>query len=162
MAEIELIQLAKPCIQMNVSNISLIAICATFLGGCATESASHVVSAPPPASPMTSQPVVVTQQPQQVIVTQQPQQVVTTVSPSGASTSYVVMQAPPAPQAAQAIPTQPSSQHVWVDGYWTWQNNRYEWMAGHWQVPPFAGARWESPRVVQESGGYRFYEGRWI
>ena len=146
---------------MNSQKTSLIALCGTLglFAGCATEPESHVVSAPPPASPTSPQQVVVTQQPQQVVVTQPQQQVVTTVPVSG--TSYVVMQAPPAPQPPQAIPTQPSSHHVWIDGYWTWQNNRYEWMAGHWEVPPFAGARWHSPHVESDSGAFRFYEGYW-
>lgn len=150
---------------MNPRKTSLLALTGAFtlLAGCATEPVSHVVSAPPPASPTTTQQVVVAPQPQQVAVVQQPaQQVVTTVAASGATTSYVVVQAPPAPQAPQAIPAQPSSSHVWVGGYWTWQNNRYEWMAGHWEVPPFAGAKWENPRVESEAGAFRFYEGRWI
>jgi WXXGXW repeat (2 copies) len=134
-----------------------------LLAGCATEPESHVVSAPPPASPIATTPVVAAPQPQQVIVTQpQPQQVVTTVAASGATTSYVVLQAPPAPQAPQAVPTQPSSSHVWIDGYWTWRNNRYEWMAGHWEVPPFAGAKWVAPHSETQSGAIRFYEGHWI
>lgn len=135
----------------------LFALCGAFalLAGCANEPESHMVSAPPPASPTSTQP-------QQVLVTQQqPQQVVTTVAASGATTSYVVLQAPPAPQAPQAIPTQPSSSHVWIDGYWTWRNNRYEWMAGHWEVPPFSGAKWVAPRSESQSGAIRFYEGHW-
>jgi hypothetical protein len=148
---------------MNSKTTYLFALCGgiALLAGCTSQPTSHVLSAPPPPSPTTTQPVVVTQQPQHVIVTPQ-QQVVTTVSPSGASTSYVVLQAPPAPQVPQAIPAQPSAQHVWIEGYWTWQNNRYEWMAGHWDVPPFQGARWEKPRVQSEAGAFRFYEGRWI
>ena len=142
---------------MKAQKLSLVAIAGSLvlLAGCATESNSHMVSAPPPMAPTNPQQVVVTQQPQQVIVAQ-PQQVVTA---NGAS--YVVMQAPPAPQPPQAIPARPSAQHVWIDGYWTWQNNRYEWMAGHWELPPSSSAKWEYPRYVSESGAYRFYEGRW-
>jgi hypothetical protein len=148
---------------MKPNKTSVLALSATLalLAGCASQPESHMVSAPPPAAPTTTQ-AVVGPQPQQVIVTQQqPSQIVTTVAPSGATTSYVVVQAPPAPQAAQAIPTQPSSSHVWIDGYWTWRNNRYEWMAGHWEVPPFAGARWVAPRSESQSGAIRFYEGHW-
>lgn len=147
---------------MNSKTTSLSALVGglAFLAGCTSRPVSHVLSAPPPPSPTTTQ-TVVAQPPQQVIVTPQ-QQVVTTVSPAGASASYVVLQAPPAPQAPQAIPSRPSAQHVWIDGYWTWQNNRYEWMAGHWDVPPFQGAKWQNPRVESEAGAFRFYEGRWI
>lgn len=134
-----------------------------LLTGCATQPESHMVSAPPPPAPTGTQQVVVSPATQQVIVTQaQPQQVVTTVTPAGATTSYVVVQAPPAPQAPQAIPAQPSTSHVWIDGYWTWRNSRYEWMAGHWEVPPFAGARWVAPRSESQSGAIRFYEGHWL
>ena len=145
---------------MNSNKLSLLAVCGSlaFLAGCATDSTSHVVSAPPPGAPTNPQQVVATQQqPQQVIVTQQPQQIVTTAN----GASYVVMQAPPAPQAPQAIPARPSAQHVWIDGYWTWQNNRYEWMAGHWELPPSSSAKWEYPHYASEGGAYRFYEGRW-
>jgi hypothetical protein len=145
---------------MNSEKTPLILIFAALglLAGCTSQPASTLVSAPPPPAPTTPQGLVVTQQPQHVIVTPQTQQVVTTV-PSG--TSYVVMQAPPAPQAPQAIPERPSTQHVWIDGYWTWRNNRYEWMAGHWEVPPFTGAKWVNPRVQSEGGSFRFYEGSW-
>lgn len=104
------------------------------------------------------QPVYVTQ-PQQVVVTQPQQVVATAVVPNGVN-SYIVVQAPPAPQP-EAVPARPSSQHAWIAGYWTWQNNRYAWMAGHWEVPPHATAAWVNPRWVPESGAYRFYEGYW-
>jgi len=71
------------------------------------------------------------------------------------------VQAPPAPQAPEAIPPRPSPANVWVAGYWTWQSNRYAWMAGHWEVPPHSGAVWVNPRVEAEAGAFRFYEGHW-
>jgi hypothetical protein len=70
------------------------------------------------------------------------------------------MQAPPAAQ--QEVPTQrPSSDHVWVSGYWTWRNNQYQWMAGHWEMPPRLGAVWIPPRWQQEGASWRFFEGYW-
>lgn len=148
---------------MNLKLTSLIT-CVGALGllaGCASEPTSHLVTAPPPTAPTAApapQVVVVTQQPQQVVATQP--QVVATVVP-GTVNSYVVMQAPPAPQPPQAVPARPSSEHVWVAGYWTWQNNRYEWMAGHWEVPPHRSAAWVNPRWQPEGGAFRFYEGYW-
>ena len=142
---------------MKTSPLTLVfALCGAlgFLAGCASEPSSHLVTAPPPAAP-TSSPQVVVAQPQQIIVTQ-PQQVTV---PAG--TSYVVMQAPPASQPPEAVPARPSSQHVWINGYWTWQNNRYEWMSGHWEVPPSSNAKWVNPRWDSEGGAFRFYEGHW-
>ena len=70
------------------------------------------------------------------------------------------MQAPPAAQ--QEIPSaRPTHDHVWVAGYWSWQNNQYQWMAGHWEVPPRAGAVWIPPRWQPEGTSWRFYPGYW-
>ena len=132
--------------------LSLSAI-ALLLAGCGSYPESNVVSAPPPAPPT-----------QQVVVTQpqatSPQAVSGTAVPT-ANGTVVVMQAPPAPQQEQVV-ARPSSEHVWVPGYWTWRNNRYEWRSGHWAVPPSTGAVWVSPKWERLSdGSYRFTEGYW-
>ena len=120
---------------------------AAFFAGCASEPDSHVVSAPPPSSP-----VIVQQQPSQIVIAGAAQ------LPAG---TVVVTQAPPALQT-EVAQARPSSDHVWVPGYWTWRNNRYEWMAGHWEVPPRTNAVWVSPRWERlADGSYRFYEGFW-
>lgn len=119
---------------------------AIFGSGCATEPTSHVVSAPPPGAPvMASNPPVVVATP--------------TPTATGQST-IVVTQAPPTAQS-EVVPQRPSSNHVWVPGYWTWRNSRYEWVAGRWTVPPTSGATWIPPRWDAEGGAYRYYEGYW-
>jgi hypothetical protein len=142
---------------MNPTKItSLLLLCSALaFGGCASEPDSHLVTAPPPPAPGTAPA-----QAQVVVVTQQPQQAVAVVANPSVN-SYVVMQAPPAPQPPEAIPAQPTSQHVWVAGYWTWQNNRYAWMAGHWELPPHSRATWVNPRWSPEGNAFRFYEGYW-
>jgi hypothetical protein len=72
----------------------------------------------------------------------------------------VVTQAPPA-LVQEVVQARPSSSHEWVPGYWTWRNDRYEWMAGHWEVPPRTGAVWVAPHWEREGNAYRFYEGYW-
>ncbi len=128
-----------------------------FLGGCASEPNSTLVSAPPPNSPTgtVGQTQVIVTQPQQ-----QQQVITTTNAPTGA-TSYIVVQSPPAAPPPVAMPARPSNQHVWIDGYWVWQNSRYEWMAGHWATPPSPGAEWVAPRWVPENNFYRFFDGYW-
>lgn len=110
-----------------------------------------MVSAPPPPAPTAT-----------VMVTPQPAPPVQAVTATPTTTPgvYVITQAPPAPQP-EAVSVQPSSSHMWVPGYWTWRNNRYEWMAGHWEVPPRSNATWVAPRFERESGAFRFYEGYW-
>jgi hypothetical protein len=123
-----------------------------FMAGCASEPQSHVVSAPPPPAPVATQVVVAQQQPTQMVVTGTAQTTNGTV---------IVMQAPPAPQQ-EVVLAQPTSDHKWVPGYWTWRNERYEWVAGHWEVPPSSSSTWVAPRWEHTSdGGYRFYEGYW-
>lgn len=135
-----------------------------LLAGCVSEPESHVVSAPPPPPPM-AQPAAT------VYTTPAPAATTATVStPSGTyavpvpspvgASSVVVMQAPP--QAQQEVPSaRPSRDHVWVPGYWSWRYSRYEWQAGHWEIPPRAGAVWMPPRWQPEGTSWRFYEGYW-
>lgn len=120
-----------------------------MLGGCASEPESHVVSSPPPGAPAT----VVAAPAQAPTVYAQP-------GAPGAPSTIVVTQAPPALQQ-EVVTAQPTRDHVWVAGYWTWRNNRYEWVAGHWQVPPRSGSTWIPPRWEPEGGAYRYYEGYW-
>lgn len=122
-----------------------------LLGGCASEPESHRLSGPPPPEPTTT---VVTQQAQPVPV------VVTNIPSNTGVTTIYVTQAPPAMQQ-EVIIARPSTSHVWVPGYWTWRNQRYEWMAGHWGLPPRSNATWVAPRWEREDNSYRFYEGYW-
>jgi hypothetical protein len=120
-----------------------------FFAGCES-SESHVVSAPPPPNPVVAQPVVVQQQQTPVAVASTP----------GGGT-IIVTQAPPALQQ-ETVVARPTSSHAWVPGYWTWRNSRYEWMAGHWEVPPRTDSVWVAPRWERlNDGSYRFYEGYW-
>lgn len=128
-----------------------------LLAGCASYPESHVVSAPPPPPP-TAAPTVYTV-PAPAPAAYPAATAVTVPSPVGAS-SVIVMQAPP--QAQQEVPSpRPSRDHVWVSGFWTWRNSRYEWMAGHWEIPPRVGAVWVPPRWQPEGNSWRFYEGYW-
>jgi len=126
-----------------------------LLAGCESPTESNVVSAPPPPNPVlvSSQPAVVQQAPTHVVVSG-------TATPSTAST-IIVTSAPPAVQQ-EVVVARPSSAHVWIPGYWTWRNSRYEWMSGHWEVPPRIDAVWVAPRAERLSDGtYRYYEGFW-
>ncbi len=149
---------AQPIAQLMVLGGAL-----ALFAGCGTYPESHVVSAPPPATP-TSTPTVVTTTSTPVVVAANPAPGVVVATPVATASGIIyVTQAPPPLQQEVIIarPERPSPGHAWVPGYWTWQNNRYEWMAGHWEMPPHASAKWIAPRWEQEGGGYRFYEGYW-
>jgi hypothetical protein len=141
-----------------------------FLAGCSTEPESHMVSAPPPPPPTnrattttttTTAPVVGVSSP--AVVVANPGYVtnngyVQTASPVVSTT--VITQAPPALQQ-EVVLAQPTPQHVWLPGFWTWRNDRYEWMAGHWELPPSSSTVWIAPRWEQQGNAYKFTEGYW-
>ncbi len=134
-------------------------LCCSLLGfaaGCTSATNSHLVSAPPPPTPtktMTTTTVTTTP-------AAEPAVTVTNPDHSTSSTTTVITQVPPALQ--QEVPiAQPSKNHVWLAGYWTWQNDRYEWMSGHWELPPSAASTWIGPRWDKSGNSYRFYEGYW-
>jgi hypothetical protein len=152
--------------------VPVIACCGVlgFLAGCTTEPESHLVSAPPPPTPSTRAVTTTTTTTAPAVAVANPAVVVTnqgyatnagyvqTTSPVVSTT--VITQAPPALQQ-EVVLAQPSPQHVWLPGYWTWRNNRYEWMAGHWELPPSSSTIWTAPRWEQQGNAYKFTEGYW-
>jgi hypothetical protein len=134
-----------------------------LVGGCSSEPDSHVVSAPPPPPPGVAPTVVTTSTTTtpttQTVYTQGPTQQ-TVYTQGQPQSTIIVQQAPPAAQA-EVVLARPSPDHMWVHGYWTWRDNQYEWMAGHWEIPPHAGSVWIAPHWEPENGAYRFYEGYW-
>ena len=144
-----------------------LAVCGALaiFAGCASEE-SHVVSAPPPAPATTTVTTQTTQS--QPMVVQSPTYVTTTnpgttsytTTTANPTTTYVVTSAPPALQE-EVVLARPSGDYVWVHGYWTWRESRYQWMAGHWELPPYKGSSWIPPHTEQEGNAYRFYEGHW-
>ena len=140
-----------------IVQVSLISGGLALMAGCASEPDSHVVSAPPPPPP-TAQQVVVAQPGQQTTQTTTTTTGTAVQTPNG---TIIVTQSPPAAQQ-EVVLAQPSSEHKWVPGYWTWRNERYEWMAGHWEIPPSQSSVWVAPRWDRRSdGSYQFYEGYW-
>lgn len=169
---------AFPAFRALGSNATLLLLggAGLFLAGCATDPESHVLSAPPPPAPVATAVGGTATQPTTTVVTtpatgstnyayagQQQTTTTTTTSPDGSTTrqtTVVTQSAPPALQQ-EVVLARPSPQHLWVAGYWTWRNERYEWMAGHWEVPPYRDAVWVAPRWEREGRAYRFYEGYW-
>jgi len=147
---------AKPIAQVLVLGGAL-----ALFAGCGTYPESHVVSAPPPAAP-TSTVVATTSGPVVVAAPVQATAVVATPVATTGGIVYVTQAPPPMQQEViEARPVRPSPGHAWVPGYWTWRNDRYEWMGGHWERPPTASADWVAPRWEREGSGFRFYEGYW-
>jgi hypothetical protein len=137
---------------MSIQSVSTLLVLSGALGllGCASTAQSRRVNAPPPPAPTTPAGTVPAQH----------QPTVATVVVPGSRDSVVVFNAPPAPHP-EAVSPQPSSDNVWIPGHWTWQNNNYAWMGGHWALPPVNNAVWVGPRWEPEGSTFRFHEGYW-
>jgi hypothetical protein len=79
---------------------------------------------------------------------------------------YAVAAPPPMPTSnpREAIPARPAREAVWIEGQWIYTgnpNSPYEWMSGHWEIPP-RGARTYVPGNWQHNGnGYVYVRGHW-
>jgi hypothetical protein len=85
---------------------------------------------------------------------------VTYATATPGATTTIVTEAPPALQQ-EVVLAQPSPSDVWIAGYWSWRNSRYEWIAGHWELPPNSSSVWVAPTWQQQGNGYKFTEGYW-
>ncbi len=68
---------------------------------------------------------------------------------------------PPPPLRYEVQPPIPGEGYVWTDGYWNWGGNRYIWVPGRWQRPPYAGAYWSHPHYDHYDRGWQMHEGHW-
>lgn len=72
----------------------------------------------------------------------------------------LIVEAPPPPRH-ERMSHRPSSEHMWVEGFWARRGHRYEWVAGHWELPPHGHQYWVAPRYEHRDNSYVFVEGRW-
>jgi hypothetical protein len=75
--------------------------------------------------------------------------------------AFVEIPFPPPPARAEAVPDEPSSDDVWIDGEWIWRNNRWAWKNGYWIVPP-EGATFAPSTLFRKSDSTLFLaQGAW-
>lgn len=80
------------------------------------------------------------------------------VEPSGEA--LTTTQAPPAPQMEEPPPA-PAQNLTWTPGYWYWEGDNWEWVAGMWVEPPRPGLVYVSPRWVPRGPSWYFSWGGW-
>ncbi len=90
--------------------------------------------------------------------------VVPPAPPRSVLTEVVVRQPPPPPLREEVLIRAPSAQHIWVSGYWTW-NNGWRWVSGHWELPPQRLAQrltvWVPGQWVQSGYDWVWRPGHW-
>jgi len=75
--------------------------------------------------------------------------------------AVIIKTAPPAPVSVAIVGRAPSSQYVWIPGYYRGSGGRYVWVAGRWRKPPRRGVVWVAPTWQKGPSGYVFVAGRW-
>jgi len=67
----------------------------------------------------------------------------------------------PPPMRYERRPPMPGPGYAWVDGYWAWRGNRYVWVPGRWDRPPYAGAYWSHGHYDRYDNGWAYHDGHW-
>ncbi len=90
----------------------------------------------------------------------------TVYTEADARTSYVAQEPPPPPPAPvvrEVVVAQPAPNAIWVEGYYayTGYGRRYEWVPGHWEVPPPRYHAYVRPHWEHRGGNYVYIRGYW-
>jgi hypothetical protein len=67
---------------------------------------------------------------------------------------------PPPNRAEHRLP-RPEGNHVWIDGYWDRQEDRWAWAPGRWEAPGQPGSSWVKPQYRKDRAGTRYEPGHW-
>lgn len=84
----------------------------------------------------------------------------TALAPTASAQLIQVNIRPPAPRA-ETPPPPPSPRHVWIPGFWAWQNQAYNWQDGHYEQPEYDGCQYRPAHWVGRGLFWRFVPGRW-
>lgn len=77
------------------------------------------------------------------------------------ATQEIAVAEPPPPPQREVIYERPAPTYVWVPGFWSWQNGRHVWIAGHWELPPRANVMWVPARWELRGNRYVLLPGYW-
>lgn len=77
----------------------------------------------------------------------------------GAVRIRIAPEAPPPPRMEVRM-ERPSRSHVWINGYWDRQDDRWAWAPGRWEEPP-RDSSWVRPQYRREGEAYRYEPGHW-
>ncbi|MDD4891704.1 MAG: hypothetical protein PHU85_17435 [Phycisphaerae bacterium] len=78
-------------------------------------------------------------------------------------TEVIVVEKAPPPMIVERIPSRPSPNHVWIEGYYSWDNghHRHTWVKGHYAECPKPNARWTPDTWVKTQRGWKYEPGHW-
>ena len=94
----------------------------------------------------------------EVIHTPAPQAATVQAPPA---TPIVVATVQPPPLQVESVPPAPSSDAVWIPGYWNWSNDQYVWVKGRYE-PSRVGYSWVPNRWEHVNGRWQMTGGAWV
>ena len=68
---------------------------------------------------------------------------------------------PPPPPQAELVTAQPSPSALWIYGYYDFDGYRYNWVPGHWEIPPPDARVFVRPHWHYRGGSYVYVRGYW-
>lgn len=68
---------------------------------------------------------------------------------------------PPPPPQAEYVTAQPTPSAVWVAGFYGFDGYRYNWVPGHWEIPPQGYVVFVRPHWIYRGGQYFYVRGYW-
>lgn len=74
---------------------------------------------------------------------------------------YVEVAPPPPRVRFEVRPPRPSPGHIWIGGYWGWDNGVHVWMDGQWAEPPQPGYVWASAHWRRHGHRWAYEPGYW-
>jgi hypothetical protein len=81
----------------------------------------------------------------------------------GQATTNVTVESvpPPPPQPYELQTAQPTASAVWVVGFYDWNGYQYNWVPGHWEIPPPNAVAFVRPHWRYRGGTYVYIRGYW-
>jgi hypothetical protein len=73
----------------------------------------------------------------------------------------IIVDVAPPPPRREMRPPMPAPGHVWIDGYWGWDNGTQVWIGGQWAAPPQPGYVWMAPRWRRHGHRWDYNPGYW-
>jgi hypothetical protein len=59
------------------------------------------------------------------------------------------------------ITVEPSTEHVWIPGYWERDPDKWTWVKGRWEKPPLKKAHWQNGHWKWQEGKWHWVRGYW-
>jgi YMGG-like Gly-zipper len=83
-------------------------------------------------------------------------------SEAEATTTVAVPSVPPPPPPPYELQTaQPTPSAIWVYGFYDFDGYQYNWVPGHWEIPPAGYVAFVRPHWRYRGGAYVYVRGYW-